>query len=190
MTTSTRMGDRMNIRTVVIGGGFALIIALAAFNWINRPDGGGAPLKGADELSALPDDKLEAAVHFELGRAVYGDGVPADAWRSMNQQARHLWSVASISNIGQFGGLPGWLAAHSRPDASSPSPEEIRDGLAAMGLNEAQSVMDDIIAQRASTDQAALSKLHQRLVSTTTGVTAMAIRQTWVRDHLHDVIKR
>lgn len=180
----------MTIRTMAMAAGIIVCIGIAVFNWSGRNDGGGEPLKSAGELSGLPDDKLELAVLMELGREAYSDGSPADAWRSMNRHAQHLWSVASLRNIDASRGLPEWLAAVSCDGATSPSPEEIRDGLAEMGLNETRVVMDEIIAQRASDDLVALSKLRQRLVQSITGASAVATRQAWVREHVHDLIKR
>ena len=166
-----------------------LIIGLAAFNLYNSGGSDGEPLKGADELSALPDERLEEVGRSEIGRGTYREGAPPEAWRKLNEKARHLWSVAAISGIDPVIGLPDWLSS-IKNGATAPGPEDMRDGLAALGLDEAKLVMEEILTQRDSTDKAALGKLHARLIKAMNEKTAQKTRQTWVRDHLHDLLKR
>ena len=179
----------MDSRKLAIALALILVIGLAIFNLSTSGGSGGEPLKGADELSTLADDRLEGAVLKELGRDAYREGAPPDAWRKLNEKARNLWSVAAIRDIDAVVGLPGWFKSIEL-GATTPSPEDMRDGLEALGLDEARRVMAEIITQRASTDKAVLSKLHGRLNKALADKTALKTRQAWVRDNLHALLKR
>jgi hypothetical protein len=179
----------MKTRTWMMIVAVVLIVGLAVFNLLSMSGGRNAPLKGAEALVSLPDAQLEGAVLTELGRATYGEGTPPDAWRTMNPVARQLWSVAAIRDIDPVSGLGLWLKSF-QAGATSPGPEDMRDGLAALGLDAARKVMDDIIANRGSTDQAALGKFHGQLGDALNDPIAQAARQKWVRAHLRDLLAR
>lgn len=166
------------------------ILLLAAFNLWSARGSGGPPLKTADELGRLSDDQLEVAVRLELGRDAYREGSRPDAWRSMHPTARQLWSVAAIGDIDPLSGLADWLAGVAAKTVTSPGPEDMRDGLDAMGLLDARRVMEEIIAHRDSPDPASLAKMHVRLTRALQEPEALAQRRAWVRKHLHELIPR
>lgn len=177
----------MKTRTKLLIVAGVLIVGLATFNLLAKAGVQSTPLKGAEALTSLPDAQLEGTVLTELGRATYGEGTPPDAWRTMNPLARHLWSVAAIRDIDGVTGLGMWLKSFQL-GATTPGPEDMRDGLAALGLEPAKQVMDSIIANRSSTDQAALGKLHGQLGEAMNDPTAQAARQKWIRAHLRDLL--
>lgn len=177
----------MNASKLSISLASALIIALAVFNLFFSGSEGGEPLKTAEQLAALPDDQLEGAVLTELGRDTYREGSPPEAWRRMNSCARHLWSVASISHIDPVVGLAGWLAA-IQEGYTAPGPEDMRDGLAAMGLEDARRIMDQIISQRDSGDKKLLGQLHGQLNQALGAAETRKIRLAWIREHLTDLL--
>jgi hypothetical protein len=167
----------------------AAAIGLFAFNHFSTSEPG-EPLKGAEELAALPDEQLEGAVLTELGRDAYREGAAPDAWRKMNATARHLWSVSAIKDIDPVAGLADWLAAIAQGGTTAPGPEDMAAGLEAMRLTEAHQAMMEIIAKRDSGDKALMKNLHGRLLKALGEPAARSTRRAWVRENLAALLER
>ena len=177
------------MKAIWLLAGITVLLALVLITCRSQ-DAHGEPLTGAAELSELSDDRLEGAVLTELGRACYGEGARADAWRGLHSDARQLWAVAHAPrDIGDVG-LTRWLQDHAQ-EASTPGPDELADGLTGMGLEDAATVASEIRAHAthpsASTD---LGRVQERLFAALVTPVAVQTRQAWVRSHLHDLLGR
>ena len=128
-------------RARLIGILIALIIITIALRWYCAAHDGPVTQRPrtAEELRALPDDRIELQVVGDLVAKVWF-GPSGSSWLTLNETARKVWAVEMFERGLRDNDVTGFLD-HQPGLPVGPSLEEVVEAYRAMGLDDAAAMV-------------------------------------------------